>query len=724
MASKHEVPYLLINTPLTDPTAPYHSISYLVGAACAAGHDGFTVLDANLDALEHMIEPRNVSYVLEKCRRLRARLEQTAPMSRGECMMYRCALEAIGLDQTTPRQAVEVLRDPVAFYDFRLYQEAVHVLQRWMDVLSTCGFAGQFHGFGVDDQNILDFGSVADLTDPALLDTFIEPFRPYFDEPFRDALTSRPYRLIGLSVNYTSQLPFAVWMCRRIRALCPSALLCVGGSEVTGDVKNLRDKQQIWALFPDCDAIVVGEGESALIDLLDAAAAGAPAPCGRPGILSRHDTRPIAGVEVRFEDLARLPAPRYDIWPWERYWSPEPVIRYSPSRGCYWSKCTFCHHGPNADMPALQSRVRPVATAVSDLEAAAEIGRTVCFAGEAMSASYLRRLCEALVQRKLGLRWSVELRLERAFPDWKMGPLVRAAGCVAMTLGYESGSQRVLDLIDKGVQIARVPELLAQLAAADIGLQMMGCIGFPGETEEEARETYRFLLQHAPLWTLCRIGDFTLTPGAIMARQPARFGIRALDGYEGDDIIRSLWWAGSQRLGAAPGERLGGGGEGAGTGRTSRVRELARQLDAPLADRPFVGGIDSSHSLLYFARNGRRLISDDVDPPALDGWLVPTRRYASPLPAPAFSFDKAALQAHHAAARARGRALHGWEIIAWLAEPHQPAVAPVAAAGAILDVFHSGAVVLVDEQLAAFEKSAGDAYWAVKAILLQDAEAL
>jgi hypothetical protein len=136
-----------------------------------------------------------------------------------------------------------------------------------------------------------------------------------------------------------------------------------------------------------------------------------------------------------------------------------------------------------------------------------------------------------------------------------------------------------------------------------------------------------------------------------------------------------------------------------------------------------VGGIDSSPSLLYLARNGPRLLPDDAEPAALEGWLVPTRRYVSPLPAEAFSFDRSALQNHHRAARAQGRALHAWEIIDWLARPHQPAIAPASttAAGAIVDVFHSGALIMVDERLAAFEKSAGDAYWTVKSILLQNA---
>lgn len=714
MASKHDAPYLLINPPLTDPTAPPPAISYLVGAACAAGHDGFAVLDANLDALEHMIEPRNVSYVLEKCRRVRARLEQAPSMSRADSLLYRHALEAVGLDQDTPGQAAGVMRDPAAFHDVHRYQEAVRVLQRWLDVLSTCGFPGQFDGFAVDPENVLNLASVADLTDPGLLDTFVGPFRPYFDEPFHDALTSRPYRLIGLSVGYTSQLPFAVWMCRRIRALCPSALLCVGGAEITGAVKNLRDKQQIFTLFADCDAIVVGEGESALVELLGAAAAGAPAPCGRPGILSRHDTRPIAAVEVRFEDLARLPAPRYDVWPWPRYWSPAPVIRYAPARACYWSRCSFCNQGPDPDKPALQSRVRPVAAAVADLAAAAEIGQVVQLAAEALSPSYLRRLCEALAQRRLGIRWSAPLRLERTFPDWQMGPLLRAAGCVALSICFDSGSQRLLNLLDRGVQIASVPELLAELSTADIGLQMVGEVGFPGETEDEALETHRFLLRHAPLWTLCSVGDFTLAPGAPVARQPARFGISALDAYEGDDIVRALWWRGADQRVA-----------GRGAGRTERVRALARQLDAGLADGPFVGGVDSSHSLLYFAHNGRRLLPADQELPARADCLVPTRRYLSPLPATAFSFDVAALRAHHRAARARGRGLHAWEIIEWLAGPHAAAAqAEQTPCGAIVDVFHSGALVMVDERLAAFEQSAGDAYWTVKTILLQNAGAI
>ncbi len=60
-----EIQYLLINTPLTDPTAPYHSISYLVGATSNAGYTNITCLDANIEALNYLARPEQVAGQLQ-----------------------------------------------------------------------------------------------------------------------------------------------------------------------------------------------------------------------------------------------------------------------------------------------------------------------------------------------------------------------------------------------------------------------------------------------------------------------------------------------------------------------------------------------------------------------------------------------------------------------------------------------------------------------------------
>jgi anaerobic magnesium-protoporphyrin IX monomethyl ester cyclase len=97
---------------------------------------------------------------------------------------------------------------------------------------------------------------------------------------------------------------------------------------------------------------------------------------------------------------------------------------------------------------------------------------------------------------------------------------------VCISFGYESASQRILNLIDKGVNIQDVLQILQQLSEENIGVQMMGFIGFPSESLEEAFETFTFLKDNRECWTLAAIGDFLLTPNAIVAKKFRDFGIK------------------------------------------------------------------------------------------------------------------------------------------------------------------------------------------------------
>ncbi len=226
-----------------------------------------------------------------------------------------------------------------------------------------------------------------------------------------------------------------------------------------------------------------------------------------------------------------------------------------------------------------------------------------------MSPSYLRRLSKVLAESDLEISWSAELRLEKSLSQTRLAADLRSSGCVSIAFGFESGCQRILDLLAKGVDLDLVPGLLAELARAGIGAQMMGFIGFPGETEDEALATYHFLERHREHWTLAAIGDFGLTPGAIAAQQPERFGIHETLRLDGEEITRVLGWrhSGSERVHVFPQPR------------SPAVAEAARNCrKIPAVPRPFAGSIDSPHTLLYFKRFG----------PA----MLPTARAAKDLP--------------------------------------------------------------------------------------------
>src|SRR5687767_12111186 len=87
--SRESVGYLLVNTPLTDPTAPYHSISYLVGTAAAAGFTGFKALDANVQALNFLASRERMEALLETCAARRAELERKPRLTRLDQAAYR-----------------------------------------------------------------------------------------------------------------------------------------------------------------------------------------------------------------------------------------------------------------------------------------------------------------------------------------------------------------------------------------------------------------------------------------------------------------------------------------------------------------------------------------------------------------------------------------------------------------------------------------------------------
>ncbi|MFI6599560.1 B12-binding domain-containing radical SAM protein [Nonomuraea sp. NPDC050536] len=588
------LPYLLVNPPLTDPTQPYHSIPYLVGAARAAGFTGERCVDANIDALNELARPDQVAALLARAGEMRARIEQLPRLTRLDELTYESALVAQTLTPDLVSRAIEVFKDEEAFYHYPTYRQAVLVMKRWQDLLCLDGVPKSIDGFGILPGGVVNLSSYQDLCDPAVIDRLTAPFDPYINGAFADVLREREWAVVGFSVAFTGQLPAALRLAREARAALPSAVIVFGGTEVCDDVRLAREPKNYWKLFRDADIIVPGEGESPFCDILRAVHDGRGFD-GIPGILthgSTPDTPPIT-----YENVAELPAPAYDVWQWDSYWTPEPVVLYSPTRGCYWNKCTFCDYGLNLDRPTSPSRERPVETVLDDLAAMSAIGRTVYFSVDAMSPRYLRRLSEAMAEAGTGVRWSAELRLERTFPKSDMARRLRRSGCVAISFGYESGSQRVLDLIDKGVKLAEVPAILGHLAEHDIGVQMMGFIGFPTERADEAERTYDFLIEHGELWALAGIGTFSLTPGSIVAKNPDRFDIDILPLPATQDIARYLPWQGRlDRTPQWPGETDGRVGE-------ERAAALARTMD----DRPFVGGLDTAHTLLYFSRYGPRL---------------------------------------------------------------------------------------------------------------------
>jgi anaerobic magnesium-protoporphyrin IX monomethyl ester cyclase len=579
----------LIYPPVTDPTAGYHSLNYIDSYARSRGFPAADLFDANIEAFHHTFSPDGVAW-LEGCRATAPDLPAGAPMP-GNMLRARRLMDDVG-DPEAVREAVRVLRDPELFYQYPRYVQAVDDVIAWMNHVGAAGFPGQFSGgFQLVPTPGVMAGSVNELTDPAVLARYSRPFQAYYEDVLIPRLRAGGYDVVGLSIAYSAQLPFALHLMSLIRSAMPGVFLIAGGTEVSDVWKYAQDKAMFFQIFADCDATVVGEGETAYTAILEAVAAGT-LPTGHPNVRLHPRYGPARLLPARYEPLADLPTPDFSNLPWHLYLSPEPFVYYAPTRGCYWNKCTFCDYGLNGDSPTSPWRQDTVDTMIRDVTAIAKQARFIYFSVDVLAPATILRFAEEAAARKLDIRWGAEIRLENYWSDERC-ELLRRSGCVAVSVGFESGNQRILDLIDKGTRPARIKQTITAMSRAGIAVQMMGFTGFPTETADEAMDSIRFLLDNRGQWTFGGLGDFTLTSGAIVARQPERFGISNVRPIPGSGIARTLDYD-----------------EPVSQHAKAQVATAKAGLGATRHPRPWLGGVDTAHSFFYHDRHGPEIVSD------------------------------------------------------------------------------------------------------------------
>jgi len=110
-------------------------------------------------------------------------------------------------------------------------------------------------------------------------------------------------------------------------------------------------------------------------------------------------------------------------------------------------------------------------------------------------------LCEGILRRGLDLSWLADARVDDVDPA--LLPLMRRAGCSTLCLGVESGSQRVLDALRKGITVEQTRAAAAAIRRAGIWMVAYVILGSPGESEVERHATWRLLDDIRPELVQC-----------------------------------------------------------------------------------------------------------------------------------------------------------------------------------------------------------------------------
>jgi radical SAM superfamily enzyme YgiQ (UPF0313 family) len=267
---------------------------------------------------------------------------------------------------------------------------------------------------------------------------------------------------------------------KAIKRLHPRAHVVVGGPHATPLAREML------RYHADIDTIAVGESEATFLDLLDRLAKGQKA-LGIPGTAYRVEGRVELGPErAAIEDLDALASPH-------DYFDTHIVMT---SRGCPW-RCTFCGAEASWGRGYRGQSVEYVLDALEKALLRVPV-KMIQIKDDTFTTNRKRviSLCRGIRERGLKFLWSCDTRVD-VLGDELLREM-RLAGCERLSLGVESGSQKILDAIDKKIT---PDEILASTELAKkygIKVRYYMMVGNRGETRATFDETLAFLERARP----------------------------------------------------------------------------------------------------------------------------------------------------------------------------------------------------------------------------------
>ena len=211
-----------------------------------------------------------------------------------------------------------------------------------------------------------------------------------------------------------------------------------------------------------------------------------------PGIVYRDAAGQTVKTERRpyGEPLDALPIVNRNLIHNERYVRPDtnkPLGMIEVSRGCPFS-CIFCLTQANY---GAKHRRRSVPSVITEIETCIRDHGIYDFHFKSdlfsFDKKWVEELCEAIITRGLPIRWFANSRVDTV--DDTLCMLMKKAGCFALSFGVESGSQMILDKIDKRTTIAMIHNAFALCKKNGIRTYAYFMIGFPWDTEATVQET-------------------------------------------------------------------------------------------------------------------------------------------------------------------------------------------------------------------------------------------
>lgn len=365
--------------------------------------------------------------------------------------------------------------------------------------------------------------------DASILDA--EALRISFEETLKRIIDAKP-DYIGITAVTISILN-AAKLAEMIKKTNPNIKIILGGPHITAVPKKTMER------FSQFDIGVVGEAEITLKVLLEYIGSGKDISEVKGLIIREKDELKLTPVREPITDMDQLPYPAWNLLPplTKYYKTPTfyfgrtPATSLITSRGCI-GKCLFC------DRKVFGNKIRGYSVdyifeMIKILQRDYGI-KDVMIHDDAfvLMKLRLREFCERIIKENIDITWSCNARVDLVNLD--ILKLMKKAGCKQIGYGIESGSQKILNFIQKGVTLEQIEKAVRWTKKAGIRTRGFFMLGHPTETEETIKETIKFAKK-------IPVDDFQITIFTPLPGSEAYFVADKYGEFEDDWEKMSMW---------------------------------------------------------------------------------------------------------------------------------------------------------------------------------------
>ena len=361
--------------------------------------------------------------------------------------------------------------------------------------------------------------------------------------------------LFLISVPFPGNLYSAFRSAQWVRKNHPNIKIAMGGGFANTELRSLSDAR----VFEFFDYITLDDGELPVELLVEAVCHPEPVEGlvevfykrtflleNGKVVYKNNSLKPdYKQSEVGTPDYSDLPLDKYIsvieiVNPMHRMWSDGRWNKLTMAHGCYWGKCTFC----DISLDYIKVYEPIAANLLCDRmeEMIAQTGQNgFHYVDEAAPPALMRALALEILRRKLSVTWWTNIRFEKSFSA-DLCLLLKASGCIAVSGGLEVASDRLLQLIDKGVTVEQVAKVTRNFTEAGIMVHAYLMYGYPTQTVQETVDSLEMVRQLFEVGVL-QSGfwhQFAMTAHSPVGMYPEKFGVvketEAIGTFANNDI--------------------------------------------------------------------------------------------------------------------------------------------------------------------------------------------